>query len=46
MALMALIFLAHLTCPACQITKWSEFNPALEKGHMVLAPFCGDVVRD
>lgn len=26
-----------------QITKWSEFNPALEKGHMVLAPFCGDV---
>jgi prolyl-tRNA synthetase len=25
-----------------QVTKWSEFLPALDKGHMVLVPFCGD----
>merc|ERR1712031_100179 len=25
-----------------QVEKWSDFLPALYKGHMVMVPFCGD----
>jgi len=25
-----------------QVTTWAEFLPALDKGHMVMVPFCGD----
>ena len=25
-----------------QITEWKDFLPAMDKGHMVLVPFCGD----
>jgi len=25
-----------------QVTEWKDFLPALDKGHMVMVPFCGD----
>jgi len=30
-------------CLARDVTKWSDFLSALEKGMMVMVPFCGDV---